>query len=154
MHDLKTGKRGYPDYLSNIVEEAREEFIDGKYLSSVIMSSMSVEWVLISELQRRGKRAAGLSKRIEMGKELGLPVDELFDKNEDVNCPKDSLFVKRRNAVAHGDMHGVPHRKGPFESKLPLEVFMPFRFPIAPIDSLDQLSKAMRFLIRWRTRRN
>lgn len=153
LHLLKyggRGRRGYPDYLSTVVDEARQEFIEGKYLSCVLVSSASVEWVLISELERVGKKERSLVKRIKAADELGLPINELFDKNEDTSKPWNSMFVRRRNAVAHGNMHEVPYREGPIKSKWPVEFFMPTRTPISASDALDQYRKAMNFLIKWR----
>jgi len=148
---LQMAKCGYPDWLSTIVDEACQEFIEGKYFSSVIVSSSAVEWVLISELKRAGKSlGGGLSRRIESARDL-LPVNELFDINE-IGLAKDSAFVRRRHAVAHGDIHGIPHRQGLIEFKLPFETFSPVLSPVDADEALDQLSKALRFLIKWRIR--
>lgn len=68
---LEMVKTDYPDYLSTIVDEARQEFIESKYFSSVIMSSSAVEWILISELKSAGKGPGkGLSSRIENARKL------------------------------------------------------------------------------------
>ena len=149
---LEMARRGYPDWLPTIVDEARQEFIEGKYFSSVIVSSSAVEWVLISELKRAGKSSrGGLSTRIDSARDLGLPVDELFDRNE-AGLSKDSAFVRRRHAVAHGDIHGIPHREGLIQFKLPFETLLPVLSPVDADDAFDQLSKGLRFLIKWRVR--
>jgi hypothetical protein len=131
------------------VDEARQEFVEGKYFSSVIISS-SVEWVLISELKSSGRSLeGGLSSRIDRARDLGLPVDELFDGNE-ARIAKCSSFVRRRNPVAHGNIHGIPRRQGLVKFRLPFESFLPSRSPMTADDAFDQISKALRFLIKWR----
>jgi len=146
---LEMVKSDYPDSLSTIVDEACQEFIEGKYFSSVMMSSSAVEWVLISELKRSGKNTRGLSSRIENARGL-LPINELFDRNEIGHPARNSVFVLRRNAVDHGDMHGIPHRQGLVKSKLPFGIFYFEPYPVTADDAFDQLSKALRFLIKWR----
>ena len=147
---LQMAKSDYPDCLSTIVDEACQEFIEGKYFSSVIVSSSAVEWVLISELKRTGKSpTGGLSSRIENARDL-LPVNELFDRTR-TGRARDSAFVRRRNAVAHGDIHGIPHRQGLIEFKLPFETGLE-PSPVDADEAFDQLSKALRFLIKWRLR--
>jgi hypothetical protein len=147
---LETVKNDYPDWLPTIVDEARQEFTEGKYLSSVIMSSSAVEWVLISELKSAGKGLGkGISSRIENARKLGLPVDELFDRNE-TDPARDSVFVRRRNSVAHGDIHSIPHQQGLIEFELPFETFPTVPYPVTVDDAFDQLSKALRFLTKWR----
>lgn len=79
---------------------------------------------------------------------MGLPVDELFDRTE-TGYAKDNAFVKRRNVVAHGDIHGIPHQQGLIELKLPFETGLELS-PVTPNDAFDQLSKTLRFLIKWR----
>jgi len=149
---LKSSKRGYPDYLPNILNEAIEEFIEGKYFSSVITSSTAVEWILISELKRENKNHLGwgLGRRIKMAESI-LPVYELLDKNEEdyFTC----IFVKRRNAIAHGNIHEIPIRIGRFEKLLEIPVYS--RSPkVDADDAYDQLTKALRFLIKWRIKAN
>jgi len=132
------------------VDEARQEFIEGKYFSSVIIASSAVEWVLISELKSCGKSIGkGLSYRIDNARNIGLPADELFDKSES-RVAKDSVFVRRRNPIAHGDIHRIPHKQGLIKFRLPFETFLARRSPVTPDDAFDQISKALRFLIKWR----
>ena len=150
LFNLETVKADYPDDLPTITDEARQEFIEGKYFSSVIMSSSAVEWILISELKSAGKGLGkGLGSRIENARKLQLPVDELFDKDE-TGPARDSVFVQRRNAVAHGNIHDIPRRQGLIEFELPFEIFPTIPYPVTADDAFDQLSKALRFLIKWR----
>ncbi len=143
---------GYPDYLSNLVDEACEDFIEGKYISCLLAASLSVEWVLISETAP--KRLRGLVERIECAKGIGLPVEKLFDMGEIKENLRETIFVKRRNKLAHGDVHEYPHPQGLIVFRAPRTIHQMdwFNPVVNASDAYDQLSKALRFLIAWRRR--
>jgi len=152
---LESPSIGYPDYLSSLVSEACETFIEGRYIPSLLMASLSVEWVLISELQpaaTAGKRPLGLAKMIARAREIGLSVEKLMDKTEIENEPNKWIFVVRRNKVAHGDVHGYPRPQGLIIFKTPRIIHQMdwFGSVVNASDAYDQLTKALRFLMTWR----
>lgn len=144
----------YPDYLS-CLNEASETFIEGRYIPSLLLASLSVEWVLISELRPSAtavKRPPGLAKMISRVKERGLPVEKLADKTETEREPREWVFVVRRNKVAHGDIHGYPRQQGRIMFKMPRIIHQMdwFDSVVNASDAYDQLSKALHFLLTWR----
>jgi len=140
----------YPDYLSYLVKEACENFIEGKYISCLLTASLSVEWVLISEATP--KKIGGLGEGIDYAREMGLPVEKLFDEAEETQRSSEAIFVVRRHKMAHGDVHGYPHPQGRIVFKTPRIIHqMDWFSPVVNAsDAYDQLSKALRFLIAWR----
>lgn len=60
----------YPDNLNYLVNEACETFIEGRYNPCLLLTSLSVEWVLISEFRRRKlwQQRDGLESLIKKGK--------------------------------------------------------------------------------------
>jgi len=154
---LESPPIGYPDYLGSLVSEACETFIEGRYIPSLLMASLSVEWVLISELRptaTAGKRPRGLVEMISRAREIGLPVEKLADKTETEKEPREWIFVVRRNKVAHGDVHGYPHPQGLVVFKTPRVIHQMdwFGSVVNAGDAYDQLTKALHFLIAWRRR--
>jgi len=154
---LESPPVGYPDYLSSLVSEACETFIEGRYIPSLVMASLSVEWVLISELRptaTAGKRSRGLAEMISRAREIGLPVEKLADKMETEREPREWIFVVRRNKVAHGDVHGYPRPQGRIIFKTPGIIHQMdwFGSVVNASDAYDQLTKALHFLITWRRR--
>jgi len=154
---LESPQVGYPDYLSCLVNEACETFIEGRYIPSLLLASLSVEWVLISELRptaTAGKRPRGLAEMISRAREIGLPVEKLADKTEREREPREWIFVVRRNKVAHGDVHGYPHPQGRIIFKKPRIIHQMdwFGSVVNSSDAYDQLTKALHFLITWRRR--
>jgi hypothetical protein len=137
------------------MNEACESFIEGRYIPSLLLASLSVEWVLISELRLSttlGKRPPGLAKMISRAKERGLPVDKLKDKAGAEQEPREWIFVVRRNKIAHGDVHGYPHPQGRVVFKTPRIIHQMdwVGSVVNASDAYDQLTKALRFLIIWR----
>jgi len=152
---LESPRIDYPDYLSCLVHEACETFVEGSYIPSLLLASLSVEWVLISELRPAAdKRPPGLAKMISRAKERGLPVEKLMDNTEIEREPREWIFVVRRNKVAHGDVHGYPHPQGPNVFKTPRVIHQMdwVGSVVNASDAYDQLSKSLCFLIAWRKR--
>lgn len=154
---LESPQVGYPDYLSSLVNEACETFIEGRYIPCLLMASLSVEWVLISELRpaaTAGKTPSGLAKMISRAKDRELPVEKLMDKTETGREPRDWIFVVRRNKVAHGDVHRYPRPQGLVIFKAPQIIHQMdwLGSVVNASDAYDQLTKALRFLITWRQR--
>jgi len=152
---LESPQVGYPDYLSSLVNEACETFMEGRYIPSLLLASLSVEWVLISELRPSttvDKRPPGLAKMISRAKERGLPVDKLMDKADAEREPRGWIFVVRRNKIAHGDVHGYPRPQGRIVFKTPRVIHQMdwFGSVVNASDAYDQLTKALHFLITWR----
>jgi hypothetical protein len=152
---LESPPIGYPDYLSSLVSEACETFMEGRYIPSLLLTSLSVEWVLISELRPSttvDKRPPGLAKMISRAKERGLPVDKLMDKADAEREPRGWIFVVRRNKIAHGDVHGYPRPQGRIVFKTPRVIHQMDWFGsfVNASDAYDQLTKALHFLITWR----